>query len=221
MTHAQQETIDQLKEFETSLNKMMSGNISLVDSIGSVQLAIQAAIRSTTSPEILNMFLKKENGALRTRLAGLDSDRILGRITLDAYNSQATDIVKMLEKLGEPLSGKEQELLKRVSSLNFTDTIDTMVPYICSKVHVVIHYNGRIRSQWEDTLPPVPKSETLRLPLLQSRSTRRARVTNDPVTELHVNESLYMRIMYVIQRILALFNERSLSKTSLPRKYKS
>lgn len=97
----------------------MAGNISLVDSIGSVQLAIQAAIRSTTSPEILNMFLKKENGALRTRLASLDSDRILGRISLDAYNSQATDIVKMLEKLGEPLNGKEQELLRRVSAHSY------------------------------------------------------------------------------------------------------
>jgi hypothetical protein len=109
-----QETMDQLREFEVSLNKLSAGNMSLVDSIGSVQLAIQAAIRSSTSPEILNMFLKKENGALRTRLAGLDSDRILGRITLDAYNSQATEIVKMLDKLGEPLNPKEQELLKKV-----------------------------------------------------------------------------------------------------------
>jgi hypothetical protein len=96
------------------LSKLASGNMSLVDSIGSVQLAIQAAIRSSTSPEILNMFLKKEHGSLRTRLASLDSDRILGRITLDAYNSQAVDIVKMLEKLGEPLSPKEQELLRKV-----------------------------------------------------------------------------------------------------------
>ena len=94
---------------------MSAGNISLVDSIGSAQLAIQAAIRSTTSPEILNMFIKKENGALRTRLAGLDSDRILGRISLDSYSSQATDIIKMLEKLGEPLSAKEVELLKKVN----------------------------------------------------------------------------------------------------------
>lgn len=118
-----QETIAQLQEFETSLNKMMTGNISLVDSIGSAQLAIQAAIRSSTSPEILNMFLKKENGALRTRLAALESDRILGRIPLDAYNSQATDIIKMLEKLGEPLSIKEQELLNRVSDYPLSSTV--------------------------------------------------------------------------------------------------
>jgi len=92
--------------------------MSLVDSIGSAQLAIQAAIRSTTSPEILNMFLKKENGALRSRLASLESDRILGRIALDAYTGQAVDIIKMLEKLGEPLSAKEIELLKKVKSIS-------------------------------------------------------------------------------------------------------
>ena len=109
-----QETMDQLAKFEQSLEKMTSGDISLIDSIGSVQLAIQAAIKSSTSPDILNMFLKKENGALRTKLANLDSDRILGRITADAYTSQATEIVKMLEKLGEPLSGKELELLRKV-----------------------------------------------------------------------------------------------------------
>lgn len=111
----EQETVEQLKEFEASLEKMSAGNMSLVDSIGSVQLAIQAAIRSTTSPEILNMFLKKENGALRTKLAGLDSDRILGRITQDSYDSQAIDIVRMLEKLGESLNDKEQELLRKVN----------------------------------------------------------------------------------------------------------
>ncbi len=108
------ETIDQLKEFEQSLGNMLSGNISLVDSIGSVQLAIQTAIRNVTSPEILNMFMKKENGALRSRLAALDSDLKLGRIPYDSYFSQAGEILKLLQKLGEELSLSEQELLKKV-----------------------------------------------------------------------------------------------------------
>lgn len=93
---------------------MSAGNISLVDSIGSAQLAIQAAIRSTTSPEILSMFMKKENGALRSQLASLESDRVLGRIAPDAFVCQAVDIIKMLDKLGEPLTAKEIELLKKV-----------------------------------------------------------------------------------------------------------
>ena len=109
-----QETIDQMKEFEVSLGKMVAGNMSLVDSIGSVQLAIQTAIRSVTSPEILNMFMKKENGALRSRLAALDSDLKLGRIPHDSYFSQAGEILKLLDKLGEELSLGEKELLRKV-----------------------------------------------------------------------------------------------------------
>ncbi len=111
-----QETIEQLKEFEISLHKMVAGNISLVDHIGSVQLAIQSAIRTSTSPEVLNMFLKKENGALRSRLSSLESDFRLGRISIDAYNSQALEIIKMLDKLKEPLSPNEQEMLRKVCS---------------------------------------------------------------------------------------------------------
>jgi hypothetical protein len=95
---------------------MVSGNISLVDQIGSVQLAIQSAIRTSTSPEILNMFLKKENGSLRSKLAILESDFRLGRISVDSYNSQALEIIKLLEKLKEPLSPSEQEILRKVLS---------------------------------------------------------------------------------------------------------
>ena len=142
-----------MKEFELSLVKMSAGNISLVDSIGSAQLAIQAAIRSHTSPEILNMFLKKENGSLRTRLASLDSDRILGRITLDAYTSQATDIIKMLEKLGEPLSPKEVEMLKKViRCLVFIGLLKYSSFNICSR---------RTRNRWVVTLLPQVKSVRL------------------------------------------------------------
>jgi hypothetical protein len=109
------ETIEQMKEFEVSLKRLVEGNVTLVDSIGTAQLAIQAAIRSSTSPEILNMFLKKENGALRSRLAGLDSDYKLGRISKESYESQTVEILVLLEKLKEPLSLVEQELLKRVT----------------------------------------------------------------------------------------------------------
>lgn len=112
---SRQETIDQMKDFEVSLQKMASGDISLVDDIGSAQLAIQAAIRSVNSPEILNMFLKKENSSLRSKLASLNFDLKLGRISKDSHNSQAAEILNMLVKLGEELSLSEQEILKQDS----------------------------------------------------------------------------------------------------------
>lgn len=39
-----QDTITQLEEFEASLKKMMQGNMTLVNELGAVQLAIQAAV---------------------------------------------------------------------------------------------------------------------------------------------------------------------------------
>lgn len=74
------------------------------------------------------MFMKKENGALRSRLASLESDRILGRIAPDAYACEAVDIIKMLDKLGEPLSAKESELLKKV--LHNRDISNVFLPNI-------------------------------------------------------------------------------------------
>ncbi len=113
---------------------MVSGNISLVDQIGSVQLAIQSAIRSTSSPEILNMFMKKENGSLRSRLAALDSDFKLGRIASDdSYYTQAAEIIQMLEKLKEPLSPAEQEILRTVSDVYCFDRLDLNQTLCCSK----------------------------------------------------------------------------------------
>jgi hypothetical protein len=115
--NTRKETIEQMKEFEVSLKRLVEGNVTLVDSVGTAQLAIQAAIRSSTSPDILNMFLKKENGALRSRLAGLDSDYKLSRITKESYETQIVEILVLLEKLKEPLSLVEKELLKRVVQL--------------------------------------------------------------------------------------------------------
>ena len=81
------ETIEQMKEFEVYLNKLLSGNITLIDQFGCVQLAIQTAIRNAfKSPEVVRMFAKKENGALRSKLASCDQDLKLGKITLQVYN---------------------------------------------------------------------------------------------------------------------------------------
>ena len=99
-----------------SLKNMINGNISLVDSIGAAQLAIQSAIKSAHSSEISIMFTKKQNSALRNQLASLDSDLKLGRINLSLYTSQTIEILKMLEKLGEILSVKEKDFLTKVNN---------------------------------------------------------------------------------------------------------
>lgn len=65
-----QETLDQLKELNASLSKLKEGNLSLIDEVNSIQLAIQAAIsQAFQTPEVIQMFAKKQQPQLRQRLA--------------------------------------------------------------------------------------------------------------------------------------------------------
>ncbi|PAA46093.1 hypothetical protein BOX15_Mlig000853g6, partial [Macrostomum lignano] len=75
------ETREQLVEFEAFLAKMKSGDVSLVDQVSAMQLAIRAAISDAfRTPEVIRFFAQKQPGALRTRLAELDRDMKVGRL---------------------------------------------------------------------------------------------------------------------------------------------
>ena len=64
------ETLEQLKEFNESLTKMKGGDMTLVDEVNRMQLAIQAAISEAfKTPEVIRLFAKKQPGQLRQRLA--------------------------------------------------------------------------------------------------------------------------------------------------------
>jgi hypothetical protein len=108
-----EETLEQMKEFEISLNNMVSGNLSLVSEIGNVQLKIQSAIKSAIKPEVKKMFQDKEHEGLRIKLYGLESDVKLGRISESEFLKNSGDIVLHLEKLGVELTLREIELLDK------------------------------------------------------------------------------------------------------------
>ena len=64
------ETLEQLKELNTSVARMKEGNLSLINEVNSIQLAIQAAIsQAFQTPEVIQMFAKKQQPELRKRLA--------------------------------------------------------------------------------------------------------------------------------------------------------
>eukprot|EP01156_Anaeramoeba_ignava_P008310 Anaeramoba_ignava/a357988_170.p1 GENE.a357988_170~~a357988_170.p1 ORF type:complete len:202 (+),score=88.31 a357988_170:27-608(+) len=106
------ETIEQMKEFQTSLKKMLSGNMTLVDEFGMVQLAIQATIsQAFKTPEIIRLFAKKQPGQLRQKLQNLQRDFKLGKIPEDVYTLQSVEILSALKKLGEKLSNQENSFL--------------------------------------------------------------------------------------------------------------
>lgn len=99
---------------------MNAGNIELLSNrISNVQLAVQTIMNGGTS-EIIQMFIKSENEGLRRRLYNIESDQKIGKITAEQFSSQRLDILKLLEKLKEPLSPQEVEFLRQVCDLRYS-----------------------------------------------------------------------------------------------------
>lgn len=106
------ETLEQLSEFNDSLKKIMSGNMTLVDELSGMQLAIQAAIsQAFKTPEVIRLFAKKQPGQLRTRLAEMDRDLMVGKLERDLYTQQKVEILTALRKLGEKLTVEDEAFL--------------------------------------------------------------------------------------------------------------
>lgn len=111
------ESMEQLKEFNSSLSNIAAGNMTLVDELGSMQLAIQAAIsKAFKTPEVIRMFAKKQPGQLRQRMAELERDAKIGKISQDCFIQQKLEILAALKKLGDSLNAAELNLLEEQSS---------------------------------------------------------------------------------------------------------
>ncbi|RZB38770.1 LZIC [Asbolus verrucosus] len=109
-----QETMDQLKELNDSLSKMVKGDISLISALGAVQLATQAAISEAfKTPEVIRLFGKREPKQLRERLSNIEQDCKLNRLSDEAKNRQKAEILTALRQLGEQLSIDELKFLEK------------------------------------------------------------------------------------------------------------
>lgn len=109
--------MDQLTEFKESLDNMVGGNLSLVDQLSGMQLAIQAAIsKAFKTPEVIRMFAKKQPGQLRQRLAEIRRDEKVGKLSGDVSTQQSVEILTALKKLGESLTPEEESYLQSNSS---------------------------------------------------------------------------------------------------------
>eukprot|EP00026_Physarum_polycephalum_P008506 Phypoly_transcript_08594.p2 GENE.Phypoly_transcript_08594~~Phypoly_transcript_08594.p2 ORF type:complete len:219 (+),score=37.91 Phypoly_transcript_08594:782-1438(+) len=116
------ETMDQLKEFNASLQKMIGGDMTLVSELGSVQLAIQAAIsQAFKTPEVIKLFAKKDQGSLRARLDDLQRNVKLGKITKDTFVTQSVEILNALKKLGESLTPEQENFLAEHNTKSLQD----------------------------------------------------------------------------------------------------
>lgn len=97
-------TLEQIVDITQSLCKLESGNLTLLDELGSQKLvsqdktkflwfmwlqSTQTAIRNAFhTPEVIRMFAKREPDQLRQRLTEKERDHKLGKLGLISFNQQ-------------------------------------------------------------------------------------------------------------------------------------
>ena len=86
--------------------------MTLVSELGAAQLAIQAAIAKANPSDTKQLFSSKEANSLRRRLATLDEDLKLGKMSSADHQLQAVEVLRALEKAGEVLSVGEKGMLE-------------------------------------------------------------------------------------------------------------
>ncbi|KAL6431452.1 protein LZIC-like [Cataglyphis hispanica] len=119
---SKEDTMEQLREFNESLQRMISGDMTLINELGAMQLATQAAISAAfQTPAVIRMFGKREPTGLKERLSQIDRDVKLGKLNKEAADRQRGEILSALRQLGEKLEPSELQLLERLS-LNNVDT---------------------------------------------------------------------------------------------------
>jgi hypothetical protein len=110
--------MDQLKELNDSLSKLVKGDISLVSALGAVQLATQAAISEAfKTPEVIRLFGKREPKQLRDRLLNIEQETKLNKLSCEARDRQKAEILTALRQLGEQLSREELQFLESHNSV--------------------------------------------------------------------------------------------------------
>ncbi|ESO10700.1 hypothetical protein HELRODRAFT_185265 [Helobdella robusta] len=111
------DTMEQLSEFNLSLTKMKEGNLSLVDDLNNMQLAIQAAIsQAFKTPEVIKMFAKKQPNQLRECLQQVERNLKINQISQEDARNKKVEVLTALKKLKEPLSSEEEAYLAKHSS---------------------------------------------------------------------------------------------------------
>ncbi|XP_046636295.1 protein LZIC-like [Daphnia pulicaria] len=118
------ETLEQMREFQSSLAKLAAGDLSLTDYFAAIQLGIQAALSQVfRTPEVILMFAKKQPEQLRLKLAQIQRDLKLGKLSSQAAQTQQVEVLGALKGLGEILSTEEANILEKTNSASLQQFI--------------------------------------------------------------------------------------------------
>ena len=86
-----------MEEFRESLLKLNSGDLGLLDSMAAMQLAIQAAVTEAfRTPEILRLFARAQPDHLRDKLANIERDHIVGKMSTEVFRLSSTLVESLL-----------------------------------------------------------------------------------------------------------------------------
>ena len=101
-----QDTLEQLQEFESSLQKLNCGEVTL-------EFTTKAILNETfKTPEIIKMFLSKKSDGLRQKLTELERDWRIGKIAESLFEEQKIEILGALLKLSmDHLTSEEKSFL--------------------------------------------------------------------------------------------------------------
>jgi hypothetical protein len=114
------ETMEELREFQNSLDRMIAGSTTLQDALGAVRMATIAAINEAfKTPDIIRLFNNRETQTLRATLAKLKEDYQLKRLEGSVYEEKAMEILTALKTLNEPLTDEEAAFLSRQMAARF------------------------------------------------------------------------------------------------------
>ncbi|KAG5346799.1 LZIC protein, partial [Acromyrmex charruanus] len=149
---SKEDTMEQLREFNESLQRMISGNMTLVDELGTMQLATQAAISAAfQTPAVIRMFGKREPTGLKERLSQIDRDVKLGKLNKEAADRQRGEILSALRQLGEKLEPSELQLLERLSLNNIDTTRYVQITETAGKGKMALDVVGKEVKATQDT----------------------------------------------------------------------
>lgn len=96
------ETVTQLEEMQSSLDRLQDGTLQLRNDLALYRDAITAAISDAfRTPEVIRMFVARQPGQLRARLEQLDSEHRLHRLSEVQFQEQRLELLTALLKLGD------------------------------------------------------------------------------------------------------------------------
>ncbi|XP_059489396.1 protein LZIC-like [Neocloeon triangulifer] len=114
---SKKETAEQLQELSETMEKLVAGNMTLVDSFGAIQLSIKEAI-SRACPSSALKEPKQNKCDLRSRLSAVEKDLKNGRITQNESLLLKEEILKAIIQSGEKVTSEEEKFLGQLSAKN-------------------------------------------------------------------------------------------------------